>query len=162
MFATFKVTTIPVVIGAIVLLTTACGGGQPPATTNPSPVSPTAAPTTALLPVAPSPAPTVVVAPTTVVPTMVAQTPDAGVGDIEETQLALGERIYKTDAARGVGCQLCHGPDARGDIGPDIRGKQPGAVGLALSTVPDMAFIRLDERQIEAVSAYLQWLGTQP
>ncbi len=86
-----------------------------------------------------------------------------GSGDgMEEVPFILGERIFKEAAAEGVGCQYCHGPDGRGNVGPNIRGKRPGDIGFALDTVDAMQFIHLNQEKVEAVSVYLQWLATQP
>ena len=82
---------------------------------------------------------------------------------MEETPFELGERVFKNAATKdGVGCSTCHGPDGKGNIGPNIRGKTPDDIRLALGRVDAMDFINLSREKIEAVSLYLQWLATQP
>lgn len=68
-----------------------------------------------------------------------------------------GKKIYE-ELAGGVGCQACHGMDAAGIIGPDIRGKDPVAILNAMKTVPDMGIIELTEEQVSQVAAYLRAL----
>ncbi len=79
-----------------------------------------------------------------------------------EDPFELGERIFLEEAAEGVGCSYCHGLDGRGDIGPYIRGKTVGEIGMALDTFDAMSFIHLNDEKIAAVSEYLKWLATQP
>lgn len=63
-----------------------------------------------------------------------------------------------------MGCQACHGMDAKGLVGPNIRGKTADQIRTALGTVEMMVPIgkNLDAEDIEAVAAYLKWLSTQP
>jgi|GEM_PF-823071 mono/diheme cytochrome c family protein len=68
-----------------------------------------------------------------------------------------GKKIYE-ELAGGVGCQACHGLDAAGIIGPDIRGKDPVAIMAAMKAVPDMGIIELTEAQVDQVAAYLRQL----
>ncbi len=68
-----------------------------------------------------------------------------------------GKKIYE-ELAGGVGCQACHGMDAMGVIGPDIRGKDPVAILEAMKTVPDMGIVELTELQVDQVAAYLRAL----
>jgi mono/diheme cytochrome c family protein len=74
-------------------------------------------------------------------------------GPLEEA----GKKIYE-ELAGGVGCQACHGMDAAGVIGPDIRGKDPVAILDALKTVPDMGIIELTTEEVDQVAAYLRQL----
>ena len=71
--------------------------------------------------------------------------------------VALGEEVFQVTAG-GVGCQSCHGRDAKGNIGPNIIGRDVGGVRRALSGVAQMAFIELTEEEIVGVAAYLQTL----
>lgn len=68
--------------------------------------------------------------------------------------------------AGGVGCQACHGLDAKGlqGPGPNIRGKTAEEVRNALQTAEMMIAVvkNLSLEDIEAVAAYLKWLATQP
>jgi mono/diheme cytochrome c family protein len=70
--------------------------------------------------------------------------------------------------AGGVGCAFCHGLDGKGGgisgLGaPDIRGKEDARVrGALIGGVPLMSFIKLNDAEITAVVAYVQWLDTQP
>jgi len=79
--------------------------------------------------------------------------------------IARGELIFQKTAG-GVGCQACHGPDARGNVGPDIRGKSEGEISNALASVEQMQFIMLNtplsKEDIAAVAAYLKKLADQP
>lgn len=89
-------------------------------------------------------------------------TPTTDLDDMGVDPFELGERIFLSEAAKGVGCQLCHGPEGKGDIGPNIRGQNALQVEIALNTVEDMGFIRLDAEERAAVATYLAWLATQP
>ncbi|MDP2743497.1 MAG: hypothetical protein Q8P00_00325 [Dehalococcoidia bacterium] len=83
-----------------------------------------------------------------------AQAPSAsGTGNI----VAQGEQIFQKTAG-GVGCASCHGIEARGMIGPNIRGKTASQISSALGHVDAMFFIKLSSDQIEAVAAYLATL----
>ena len=74
---------------------------------------------------------------------------------------AKGERIFQKTAG-GVGCQYCHGTDAKGgNLGPDIRGVTGEEITGALGRDP-MTFIYLTDEEIEAVTAYLKYLQSQP
>jgi len=68
-----------------------------------------------------------------------------------------GQKIYE-ELAGGVGCQACHGMDAAGVIGPDIRGKDPVAILEAMKSVPDMGIIELTPEEVDQVAAYLRAL----
>lgn len=81
---------------------------------------------------------------------------------MREDPFLLGERIFKNEAAEGVGCSYCHDADGKGNIGPNIRSKSPGEIGFALKNVDVMSFIHLNEEEVEAVSEYLKWLATEP
>lgn len=78
--------------------------------------------------------------------------------------MALGEKIFTTgtDKRDQIGCQYCHAPDGKGNIGPNIRGKMVGDVAFALDNVEAMLFLRLNDSEVEAIAEYLQWLATQP
>jgi mono/diheme cytochrome c family protein len=69
-----------------------------------------------------------------------------------------GRVVYDVSAG-GVGCAMCHAPFATGDIGPDVRGMTAADVGDALGNIPDMEFISLSDADLDAVGAYLEWLG---
>jgi len=65
-----------------------------------------------------------------------------------------------------VGCQYCHGVNAKGNIGPNIRGKSSETIKQALGTVEQMFLVSevtpLSEEDIEAIAAYLKYLESQP
>lgn len=68
--------------------------------------------------------------------------------------IAKGEVIFQ-ETAGGVGCQLCHGPDATGVIGPDIREKTAEDIRAAIMGVAEMDIVDLTEDEIRSVAAYL-------
>jgi mono/diheme cytochrome c family protein len=70
---------------------------------------------------------------------------------------AAGKVIFE-ETAGGVGCAACHGMDATGDIGPNIRGQDSVAVLQALSANEDMQFIELSKDEVDQVAAYLRYL----
>lgn len=144
-------------VAATALLVAACSSSSADEPSAPAvataEATATAAPTATMAPIGAGSAAA------TPMPTATAATD--GADDALAAQLELGERIFLTDAAEGVGCQFCHGPTALGDIGigPNIQGKLPADIAFALETYDLMFFIHLLPRQIEAVSAYLQTLG---
>jgi mono/diheme cytochrome c family protein len=78
--------------------------------------------------------------------------------------VADGKLLFEKDAG-GTGCAICHGQDAKGDtiIGaPDNRGASADQIWDALDRVANMAYITLDTDEAKAISAYLQFLATQP
>jgi YVTN family beta-propeller protein len=78
--------------------------------------------------------------------------------------LELGQTIFEKTAG-GKGCAACHGLNARGGAqlnAPDIRGADETRVRSALSGVPQMSQIRLNDGEIAAVVAHLQELNKQP
>jgi len=62
-----------------------------------------------------------------------------------------GREIFE-ETAGGVGCAMCHGPTAEGDIGPAIQGADPAMIRGQLDTNDQMAFISLSDEEIEQVS----------
>lgn len=74
-----------------------------------------------------------------------------------DPEATAGRKIFE-ETAGGIGCQACHGMDAAGIIGPDIRGKDPVIILDALSRVPDMGIIDLTPEQVDQVAAYLRQL----
>ena len=81
--------------------------------------------------------------------------------------LAKGKVVFEQTAG-GVGCAYCHGLDGKGQgpsglNAPANRGAPEAKVRNALSgAIPMMAFIKLTDDEIDAVVAYVQYLGTQP
>lgn len=73
-----------------------------------------------------------------------------------------GELIFQ-ETAGGFGCQFCHGKDAKGLVGPNIRGKAASAIKNALANIEAMRIITvrtpLLPEDIEAVEKYLGSLG---
>ncbi|TAK74868.1 MAG: hypothetical protein EPO16_09960 [Dehalococcoidia bacterium] len=93
-------------------------------------------------------------------------TAPASTGDPEKDLIAKGQIIFQQTAG-GVGCQMCHGMEARGDgaakLGaPNIRGADISRIRAALAGgVPVMGFIKLSEDEIVAVAAFVKSLGGQ-
>ncbi len=87
-------------------------------------------------------------------------------GDPKKDLIAKGKIIFQQTAG-GVGCQMCHGMEGRGDgaanLGaPNIRGADISRIRVALSGgVPVMGFIKLSEEEIVAVAAFVESLGGQ-
>lgn len=82
--------------------------------------------------------------------------------------LSKGKLIFEKTAG-GMGCAICHGMDGKGNgpagVGaPTIRGKMEGDVRAAISGgVPMMTtIITLNDEEISAVVAYMQYLSEQP
>lgn len=65
-----------------------------------------------------------------------------------------GEKLFQETA----GCQACHGRDARGGSGPNVRGKTAADIRFQLEENPAMGSLRLTEDEMAAVAAYLQSL----
>lgn len=80
----------------------------------------------------------------------VAAPPAAGVSDL----VAKGEQIFQKTAG-GVGCASCHGIEATGMVGPNIRSRTAGQIASALQSVGAMSFMKLSAEEVEAVAAYL-------
>ncbi|MDO8567601.1 MAG: c-type cytochrome [Dehalococcoidales bacterium] len=116
--------------------------------------SPAAPPQTP--PVATVVPPTTSPAPTSAAPATPATPPAPKAGDL----LSKGEDLFQRKAS-GVGCAGCHGVDAYGAIGPNIRGSSAQEITEALKTVASMNFIKLTNDEVEAISAYLKYLESQ-
>lgn len=71
--------------------------------------------------------------------------------------VAAGKVIFE-ETAGGVGCASCHGMDASGDIGPDIRGRTALDILDQLAANEQMQFIQLTDDEVEKVAAYLNYL----
>lgn len=82
----------------------------------------------------------------------------------QDGDLTAGRRIY-LETAGGVGCAYCHGVDGRGEgtaglDAPNIVGAQMSAIRSSLAGgVPIMGFIKLNERELAAVAAYVRQLA---
>jgi len=72
----------------------------------------------------------------------------------QDDQVAAGKLLFE-ETAGDVGCASCHGMDAKGDAGPDIRGRTADDIHYAKENVEDMNFLELTDQDIEAVAAYL-------
>ncbi|PJF41567.1 MAG: hypothetical protein D6737_00980 [Chloroflexi bacterium] len=82
-------------------------------------------------------------------------------GEFDPDLLARGEALFQREAG-GIGCQYCHGQDARGDIGPNILGKSPEAILQAIGTVQMMEVVTdVTAEDAEALSIYLAFLDAQ-
>lgn len=100
----------------------------------------------------------------TAAPAAPAGQPAAALEGLDDALLAQGQILFEKDAG-GVGCASCHGMDARGNesIGaPDIQGRTEAQIRSALSGVDMMTVVKVKPDEIEALSAYLQHLSTQP
>ncbi|MBI3973791.1 MAG: cytochrome c [Chloroflexi bacterium] len=88
-----------------------------------------------------------------------------GSDGVSASLIAAGEKLFQQTAG-AVGCQYCHGKDAKGLVGPNVRGKSPAQLKQALGTIPVMSFITtatpLTEADIQAIAAYLKYLESQP
>lgn len=119
---------------------------------KPSPAAPVPAPVSTAKPtVTPAAKPTVT---PTAKPTATPTAPAAPkAGDL----VSKGEELYLRKAA-GAGCAVCHGADARGGMGPNVRGISAQKIRDALKTGTIMKSIKVTDDEIEAVSAYLKSL----
>lgn len=77
-----------------------------------------------------------------------------------DPQAEAGKLIFEKTAG-GVGCAMCHGETAEGDIGPAIQGADPAAIRSQLDSNEQMTFISLSDEEIEQVSVYLRYLHDQ-
>ena len=77
--------------------------------------------------------------------------------DALDPTAAAGKIIFE-ETAGGVGCQSCHGMDATGDVGPDIRGRSSADILAQLQTNEEMAFIELTDEERDQVATYLLYL----
>uniref|UniRef100_UPI00404719E9 c-type cytochrome n=1 Tax=Yoonia sp. TaxID=2212373 RepID=UPI00404719E9 len=80
--------------------------------------------------------------------------------DVLLTEDAAAGKIIFDETAGGVGCQACHGADGGGDSAPDIRGQDARAILEQLRRNENMAFISLNRKEVEQVTAYLDYLHT--
>jgi mono/diheme cytochrome c family protein len=142
-------------------LVVACGGGSSASsganTVAPPVFEPTPAPTKDPNAPTPTPAPTATAMPAATVVDSEPAEPSA------EEQIAQGKLIFEKTAG-GVGCALCHGMDAMGDLSqgaPSNLGASWETIEQALYDRPQMSFISLTRDEIKAVAAYLQWLEGQ-
>jgi mono/diheme cytochrome c family protein len=74
--------------------------------------------------------------------------------------LTRGEDLYQRTAG-GMGCAACHGTDAYGNIGPNIRSSSAQEIQDALQNVAAMKFLKLNDDDVNAIAAYLTKLGSQ-
>ncbi|MBW6507896.1 MAG: hypothetical protein K0B00_14300 [Rhodobacteraceae bacterium] len=77
--------------------------------------------------------------------------------DVEHSGLGAGETVF-FEGSIGVGCNACHGDDARGLIGTDIRGRTAAEIRAASSAVEDMINAQINDLtddQLLALQAYL-------
>lgn len=134
-------------VSSMAALALACGGSAETDVKTPAAAAATATATTAPAATTPAAAPT-------------------STGNPEKDLIAKGKIIFQQTAG-GVGCQMCHGMEARGDgaanLGaPNIRGADISRIRVALSGgVPVMGFIKLSEEEIVAVAAFVASLGGQ-
>ena len=70
-----------------------------------------------------------------------------------------GKDVCCNGGELGPSCQVCHGKDAMGLIGPPIVGKTAEIIYLQFEINEAMMGLALSDRQVEAVAAYLQSLG---
>ena len=167
---------VPVLISALALIATACGGGDADAglTWTVSAGAPPTAPTTTTeapdetaTPSTEATAPGDAATPSTTTAATETETTTTTPGGGREPQgppandelLAKGKIIFE-ETAGGVGCASCHGFDGRGTPnGPNIISLTRTAIaGAAGGGVPDMADIKLTGDELDAVAAYLATL----
>ena len=83
-------------------------------------------------------------------------------GEHDAEAVARGEVLYQEQAG-DTGCAACHGADANGDpdVGaPFIRGISIARLNAALKgAVPDMDYFKLNRKDVQAIYAYLQYVG---
>ena len=75
-----------------------------------------------------------------------------------------GEQLF-FEGKIGVGCAACHGDDAKGLIGQDIRGKSVAEIIGAANSVEDMQNAEIDtftEDEFVAIHAYPAMLASLP
>ncbi len=134
---------------AVLVILPACGGAS--SDTAPTPTVPQ---TTATATATPAPTATPTVAPA----------PTSSAGHSSSDPLTLGKEIFEKTAGT-VGCAYCHGMDAKGggisgEGAPDIRGVIKTQIRGALAGgVPLMGFIKLNEEELSAVAAYVEYLS---
>lgn len=146
-----KVAWIAIALAVVLAVATLLGACSTSSDTTVPIPAPTPAPTPPSDEPAPSPEPS------TPAPS---EDPMGDTNDREQL-ISLGKTLYD-ESAGGVGCAMCHAADARGDIGPNLRGKSLGDIQFALETNEQMSFIIVSPEEIEAIAAYLQQLNTQP
>lgn len=95
--------------------------------------------------------------PPTTSPTPTAAAPATPPAPKAGDPLSRGEELYQ----RKAGCAGCHGTDAYGSIGPNIRGSSAQEIIDALKNVASMNFIKMTSDEAEAVAAYLKYLESQ-
>jgi len=86
----------------------------------------------------------------------------ATAGPEDDELLAEGKVLFE-ETAGDIGCATCHGIDGRtGEIAPPNAGADEMAIRNALGAVVEMQSIKLTPHEIEALVAYVQYLGEQP
>ncbi|MFA7249710.1 MAG: cytochrome c [Dehalococcoidia bacterium] len=145
---------ITLAVLAAIATSAACGGGA----ASDTPASP--ASTSASAP-APSSASGGAAAPAAAAPATGAAASGGG-----DPLLARGKVIFEKEAG-GVGCAACHGMDGKGNgpagvAAPPNRGLDIDRVRTALANVELMKIVKLNDADLEAVVAYLAYLGKQP
>lgn len=85
-------------------------------------------------------------------------TPTPSTNAVDPALVTVGENVFQHTAG-GVGCQLCHGQDAKGLIGPNIVGKTADDIRFQFENNDQMKFITLTDQEIAAVAVYLQYLA---
>lgn len=147
--------------GAMLAVLSACGGSAGALAPVPTPPQATATAEPTVAPTSTPPAGAVLPA--------TPQTSTQPAGSSQSDPLALGKLVFEKTAG-GVGCAYCHGLDGKGGgistpggEAPDIRGAKEAQLRAALAGgVPLMTFIKLSEEELEAVTAYVQYLNEQP
>ena len=73
--------------------------------------------------------------------------------EVSDSAVATGKALFAT-------CAACHGPDALGDVGPNIRGRTDADIQIQLDNNQAMQFMILSSNEIDALAAYLTWMAT--
>lgn len=142
---------------AALFVAAACGGG---AAAQPAPA--TSAPAAATLPAAST------ASSATLPPASSATTPPSGSSSASNDLVTEGKVVFTTIGPAGKGCQECHGATARGSTAtdgtasPSIVGTTEVKLRNALAgSASLMTNLKLSDRQIDAVLAYLKYLDNQ-
>jgi mono/diheme cytochrome c family protein len=112
-------------------------------------------PTTAPVATAKPPSPTSGTVPSS--PSVTAKPTAPATSTAPADPVAQGKELFETRAG-GVGCAGCHGADASGAFGPNIRGATAQQITTALNKVQAMTFMKLTNDEINALAAYLKTL----
>lgn len=152
---------------ASLFIAASCGGGaaaQPPAQTSAAAVATLPPANTQSAATLPPPASPPAASATAAAKTTAPATSSSASSDL----VAEGKVVYTTIGPSGKGCQECHGANARGSTATDGT-QSPSIVGATevklrnalAGSAALMTNLKLTDRQIDAVLAYLAYLDNQ-